>query len=77
MTQPYLFKRPTEFYAGDAGDEMLLGRNALKQDLADAVKGAGTGDIIINLNYSAGEDANELARDLARGINRYRMAGAI
>lgn len=38
---------------------------------------SGNGDIIINLNYSAGEDANELARDLARGINRYRMAGAI
>lgn len=31
----------------------------------------------INLNYNAGEDANELARDIARGINRYRMAGAI
>lgn len=38
---------------------------------------SGNGDVIINLNYSAGEDANELARDLARGINRYRMAGAI
>lgn len=78
MTQPYLFKRPTEFYAGDAGDELLLGRNALKQDLTEAVKeGNRGGDIIINLNYNAGEDANELARDIARGINRYRMAGAI
>lgn len=35
------------------------------------------GDININLNYNAGKDANELARDIARGINRYRMAGAI
>lgn len=39
---------------------------------------ATSGDTItINLNYNAGEDANELARDLARGINRYRMAGVI
>ena len=41
------------------------------------VNNSGSGDIVINLNYSAGEDANELARDIARGINRYRMAGAI
>lgn len=76
MSQPYIFKRPTEFYAGDAGDEMLYGRNSLMRDMKEAVKGSG-GDIIINLNYNAGEDANELARDIARGINRYRMAGAI
>ena len=76
MSQPYLFKRPTEFYAGDAGDEMLLGRSALKQDLADAVKGSG-GDIVINLNYNASDDANAMLTDIVRGVRRYRMAGVI
>ncbi len=76
MSQPYIFKRPTEFYAGEAGDEMLLGRSALKQDLADAVKGSG-GDIVINLNYYASDDANAMLTDLVRGVRRYRMAGVI
>ena len=38
--------------------------------------GQSTGDIIINLNYQAGDDANEMLQDIARGIKRYRMAGA-
>lgn len=76
MNQPYLFRGSTQFYAGEAGDEMLMGRQALKNDLADAVKGAG-GNIIINLNYQAGDDANDMLRDLARGIQRYKMAGVI
>lgn len=35
------------------------------------------GDIIINLNYSADNDANRLLTDIARGVSRYRMAGVI
>jgi phage-related protein len=33
------------------------------------------GDININLNYDADADANDMIRDLARGVQRYRMAG--
>lgn len=35
------------------------------------------GDITINLNYNASDDANDMLRDLSRGVQRYRMAGAI
>lgn len=35
------------------------------------------GNIIVNLNYDADADANDMLRDLARGVQRYRMAGAI
>jgi len=77
MNQPYLFNRRQVFYeSGEAGEEVLMGRQALKNDLADAVKGAG-GDIIINLYYDASADANDMVRDIARGIQRYKMAGAI
>ena len=81
MTQPYIFKRPTEFYAGEAGDEMLLGRTALQHDLKQAVSEADTGksgDVFnIYLNYNAGDDANTMLKDIARGVRRYKMAGAI
>lgn len=36
-----------------------------------------SGNIIINLNYNASDDANDMVRDLTRGVQRYRMAGAI
>ena len=35
------------------------------------------GDTVINLNYDASEDANDMLRDLARGVRRYRMAGVM
>ena len=75
MEQPYLFKKKTNFMAGEAGDELLYGRNALMKDLKDAL--GGTGSIVINLNYDADADATDMIRDLARGVQRYRMAGAI
>lgn len=74
MEQPYMFKNPTEFYAGEAGDEMLYGHNSLMDDIRKAAGGAGS--IIINLNYTAGDDANDMVRDIARGVRRYKMAGA-
>lgn len=78
MSQPYLFKNRTTFRyeAGEAGEEVLMGRQALKNDLAEAVKGAG-GSINIYLNYNASDDANDMVRDIARGVQRYKMAGAI
>ena len=40
MSQPYTFKRPTNFMAGEAGDETLFGRQALLHDMKKAVEGA-------------------------------------
>ena len=82
MSQPYTFKRPTEFYAGEAGDETLFSRTALLNDMTKAVnKGVeqtenNSGNINIYLTYNAGDDANDMVRDIARGVKRYRMAGA-
>lgn len=79
MNQPYMFKNPTEFYAGEAGDEFLYGKSALLGDIRQAIKKEqqpSGGDVIINMTYNAGDDANEMVRDIARGVRRYRMAGA-
>ena len=39
---------------------------------------ASSGDVFnINMAYDASNDANDLLRDFARGVQRYRMAGAI
>ena len=79
MNQPYMFKNPTEFYAGEAGDEFLYGKAALLGDIRQAIKKEqqpSGGNVIINMTYNAGDDANEMVRDIARGVRRYRMAGA-
>ena len=76
MEEPYLFTNATLFGAGEAGDEVLYGRKSLKEDIADAVKGTNQ-PIVINLNYNASDDANDMMRDVARVARRYRMAGVI
>ena len=82
VNQPYLFTRPTVFnqdIAGETADEMLYGKSALMADIRKAVRKEQTqseGNIIINLTYNAGDDANEMVKDIARGVKRYRMAGA-
>lgn len=74
---PYLFSNATLFGAGEGTkDEMLYGRSALMEDIREAVNGS-NGNIIINLNYNADSDATDMLRDLMRGVQRYRMAGAI
>lgn len=78
MDMPYVFTKPTMFdvsVAGDAGSEIMYGKNNLMNDIKEAV--GNTGSIVINLNYDASDDANDMLRDLARGVQRYRMAGAI
>lgn len=78
MDMPYVFTKPTMFdvsVAGDAGSEIMYGKNNLMNDIKEAV--GNTGSIVINLNYDASSDANDMLRDLARGVSRYRMAGAI
>ena len=61
MNEPYLFNNATLFGAGEAGDEVLYGRNSLMRDIADAVSGANTGDMIVNVYGSDNMSVNELA----------------
>lgn len=75
MENPYMFSGATLFGAGETGDEMLYGRKALMNDIREATGGGG--EVIINLNYDASDDANDMLRDLVRGVKRYRMAGVI
>lgn len=70
--QPYMFNRATLFGAGEKNDEILYGRKQLMEDISNATSG---GQIVINLNYDAGTDAQEMVSDIARGLKRYRMAG--
>lgn len=79
MLNPYMFTGATLFGAGEAGDEMLYGKSALMKDISHAVNEGNynnSNSIVINLNYNASADANDMVRDIARGVKRYRMAGA-
>lgn len=74
--QPYLFKERAVFGAGDGhNDEMLYGKQALMDDIAEAADGGG--DIIINLNYNASDDANDMVTEIARGVKQLKLTGAI
>lgn len=46
MQQPYMFSNATLFGAGEAGDEMLYGRNSLMNDIATATGG---GEVVARL----------------------------
>ena len=46
MENPYLFSNATLFGAGEAGDEMLYGRNSLMNDIANATGG---GEVVARL----------------------------
>ena len=72
--QPYLFKERSLFGAGDGhNDEMLYGKQALMDDIAEATDGGG--DTIVNLYYDASDEAKDMVYDIARGLKRYKMAG--
>ena len=71
---PYMFGNATLFGAGERNDEMLYGRAALMRDIQEATSGGG--NITINLNYNASDDASDMVRDIARNVKLYRMAGA-
>lgn len=60
MQNPYMFSNATLFGAGEAGDEVLYGRNALMRDIAQAVSGNGS-PITVNVYGSDGMSVNELA----------------
>lgn len=46
MQEPYMFSNATLFGAGEAGDEMLYGRNSLLNDIATA---SGSGEVVSRL----------------------------
>ena len=72
--QPYLFKERSLFGAGDGhNDEMLYGKEALMDDIAEATDGGG--DTIVNLYYDASDEAKDMVYDIARGLKRYKRAG--
>ena len=50
MNSPYLFDNATLFGAGEAGDEVLYGRNALMRDIASAVGQGATNTWNITVN---------------------------
>lgn len=75
MENPYVFSGATLFGAGETGDEVLYGRKALMRDISEATSGGG--EVVVNLNYDASDDARDMLRDLVRGVKRYRMAGVI
>lgn len=67
--------------AGEAGREGLIpleggAMRPFAQAIADEMDSNRSGSIVINLNYDAGADAQEMVADIARGLKRYRMAGA-
>lgn len=69
---------PTFVGAGEAGSEALLPLDPFwrKMNTIEERMASNSGSITINLNYDAGDDANKMLRDLARGVQRYRRAGA-
>lgn len=69
MNNPYMFSSPTLFGAGEAGDEILYGRNSLMNDISRAVaNGGGGGEITINVYAAPGQDVKELAAEVERRL---------
>ena len=69
MQQPYMFSNATLFGAGERGDEMLYGRNALMKDIANAMASVGGGgDMIVNVYGSDNMSVNELAAAVEQRI---------
>ena len=67
MNQPYMFSNPTFFAAGEAGDEMLYGRKALMNDIAEATGGSGSVYNFYNtITVDGADDPESFARDLIR-----------
>lgn len=74
MTQPYLFTEPTvfrQYEAGDAGDEILYGRNSLMKDISAAVGSESRGNSVQIVNYitvSGAEDPEDFAERFSRRL---------
>lgn len=76
MNQPYVFDSPTLFGAGEAGDEMMYGRQNLMNDIREAVGSQGGGNTYnINITVDGAENPEDYARRLARQLQmEVRMA---
>lgn len=61
MQNPYLFTGATLFGAGEAGDEMLYGKNALMNDIKEAVGGTGTYNYTFNVYATENQSPREIA----------------
>ena len=64
MEQPYIFNRPSLIGVGEAGDEMVYGRNALLRDIREASGGGQT--INVNVTVNGAEDPEQWAERFAR-----------
>lgn len=73
MNDPYLFSNATLFGAGEAGDEVLYGRNALMRDIANAVGQGATNTW--NITVNGAEDPEAWAAKFAHQFKiQMRMA---
>ena len=72
LADPYMFQNATLFGAGEAGDEILYGREALLNDIREAVGGGGGYTQNITINSPTQLNPSEVAR-LTR-IETRRMA---
>lgn len=68
MQNPYLFSGATIFGAGEAGDEMLYGKNALMNDIKEAVGGTGTYNYTFNVYATESQSPREIAEEVRRII---------
>lgn len=68
MANPYMFNNATLFGAGEAGDEMLYGKNALMNDIKEAVGGTGTYNYTFNVYATESQSPREIAEEVRRII---------
>lgn len=66
MEQPYMFNTPSLIGVGEAGDEMLYGKQALMRDIRDAMGGGG--DTYINITVNGAENPEEFADRMVREL---------
>lgn len=80
MDNPYLFTKPTLIGAGEAGDEVMYGRENLLNDIKEAVASVNAGNVTVNVYGAEGQDVRELAREVSdiinKNINRRKAAFA-
>lgn len=68
MEQPYMFGQSTIFAAGEAGDEMLYGHEALMEDIKTAVGGP---NMVFNVTVNGADRPEEWAHRLLREAKQY------
>lgn len=69
MDQPYMFSNATLFGAGEAGDEVLYGRNALMNDIKEAVSERNSGVNAEELGYIIGEIVGEKVTEALENVD--------